>query len=213
MADLKSMRKRFIAIATTLAVIAFVAVIYLLFPVGASNSEVKSDLAQADRDATMKEAQAKPLRGLPEKLVRTNEDIVKFYRNRLPAEQSQVSEVLGKLASAEGVILSDVKYDNFDTDIPQLREVAVEAQLSGEYAKLVRFINAVERDKTFMIVDGITLDEEKGGAIRLQLRFETYLRPAFAELASAEKPEEVKLPSSSGKKSEKTQPAAKKAKP
>ena len=214
MANLTRTRKRFVVAASVLAAITLLAIAYLLFPVGASNTELAADLLQANKEVAMKENQAQPLRGLPEKLVKTNEDIVKFYRERLPAEPSDISDKLGKLAAANGVALSDVKYENFDTDIPQLRQVVVEAQLSGEYSKLARFINTVERDKTFLIVDGITLDDQKGGAVRLQLRFETYLRPAFVELASTEKPREIKLPSSTKKPDNKKAqtPAAAKAK-
>lgn len=198
MADLKRTRKQFVVLASVLAVITVAAVIYLLFPVGATNAELNDELKQTNKELEMKEAQVKPLRGLPEKLVQTNQDIVKFYRDRLPARQSDISEELGKLASAQGVTLSDVKYENYDTDFPDLKEVVVQAQLSGEYSKLARFINAAERDKTFLIVNEVTLDEQKGGSVRLQMRFETYLRPAFAELASEEKPADIKLPARTG---------------
>ena len=194
MADLRRTRKQLVVVASALAVISVAAIVYLLFPVGASNAELNDQLAQTNKELEMREAQVRPLRGLPEKLVKTNQDIVKFYRDRLPARQSDISEELGKLASAQGVTLSDVKYENYDTDIPDLKEVMVQAQLSGEYSRLAHFINAAERDKTFLIVNEVTLDEQKGGSVRLQMRFETYLRPAFAELASVDKPAEIKLP-------------------
>jgi type IV pilus assembly protein PilO len=118
------------------------------------------------------------LRGLPEKLVTTHEEINDFYRKRLPARQSVVSEEIGKLASENHVTLSDVRYDNLETDIPDLRELTVDAQLSGEYANVARFINAVERNKVFFLVGGLTLDEQKAGNVRLQLKLESYLQPS-----------------------------------
>jgi hypothetical protein len=178
MADLKQARKTFRAAAIVLGGVAAAAALYLALPVGASNAELSNDLKQSTREVEIKEKQAAPLRGLPEKLVKTNEDIRKFYRNRLPQHQSDVSEELGKLASREGVTLSDVKYENFDTDVPELRAVVVESQLSGEYSRIAKFINAVERDDMFLMVDSLTLDDQKGGAVRLQLKFGTCLRPA-----------------------------------
>lgn len=190
MADLRKTRKRFAAVSVVLAVISALAGLYLAIPIGASNTDLNNDLKQTTTALETKEQQVAPLRGLPEKLVKTNEDITAFYRNRLPARQSDVSEELGKLASAENITLSDVKYENFDTDIPALRAVVVEAQLSGEYSHLAKFINAVERDKMFLIVDGLSLEDQKSdqkngaNAVRLTLRFGTCLRPA--DLAAAE---------------------------
>src|SRR5437879_5453798 len=134
-----------------LAAVALLAAFYLLVPMGQSNAELYKELDQTRNDFKSKEAQVKPLRGLPQKLVATHEQIGKFYMDRLPAKQSVVSEEIGKLASKSGVTLSDVHYETLETDIPELRAVIVDAQLSGEYAKVARFINAVERNKTFFL--------------------------------------------------------------
>jgi Tfp pilus assembly protein PilO len=215
MADLNRTRRQFIVTASVLAVVTAISLAYLAFPIGATNTELAQQVTQINKELAIKEAQAKPLRGLPEKLVKTNEDIVKFYRERLPVNQSDVSEELGKLASANGVSLSDVKYEDFDTDIPGLRQVVVEAQLGGEYPKIARFINAAERDHTFLMVDAITLDDQKSGTVRLQMHFETYLRPAFAALAPIDRPAEIKLPPAQKKigNSKPQAPAAQKARP
>jgi Tfp pilus assembly protein PilO len=214
MADLKRARKQFIITASVLAVVTLASLAYLVFPGNASNAELNMQLVQASKELTIKEKQVEPLRGLPEKLVKTNQDIIDFYRKRLPVNASDVSEELGKLASANSISLSDVKYEDFDTDIPGLRQIAVEAQLSGEYSKIAKFINAAERDNMFFIVNAITLDDQKTGSVRLQIHFETYLRPAFAELAASEKPGDIKLPAAN-KKPGKTSapPAAQKARP
>jgi Tfp pilus assembly protein PilO len=180
MADLRKIRTRFTVIAGLLAAVALLAGFYLLFPMGRSNAELYKELDQTRLELKQKEAQVKPLRGLPEKLVATHAAIGKFYVDRLPAKQSVVSEEIGKLASKTGVTLSDVRYENLETDIPDLRAVSVDAQLSGEYAKVARFINAVERNKTFFLVDGLTLDEQKAGNVRLSLKLETFVRPAAA---------------------------------
>lgn len=191
MADLRTMRKRFAITSIVLAVIAALGALYLALPIGASNADLNADLKQSNKELDIKEKQVAPLRGLPEKLVKTNEDITRFYRDRLPERQSDVSEELGKLATAESVTLSDVKYENFDTEVPTLRAVVVEATLSGDYAKLAKFINAAERDKMFLMVDSLSLDDQKGGTVRLQLRFGTLLRPSNIASASPETTKEA----------------------
>ncbi|MCU1310045.1 MAG: hypothetical protein JWO20_1170 [Candidatus Angelobacter sp.] len=187
MADLSRVRTRFKVLSGVLGGIAVLAVLYLVLPIGRTNAELYTDLNDTRDEFKRKEIQVRPLRGLPEKLLTTHGAINDFYRNRLPARQSTVSEEIGKLANANHVTLSDVHYDNLETDIPDLRELTVDAQLSGEYANVARFINAVERNKVFFLVDGLNLDDKKAGAVRLQLRLETYQRPGSVQSAP-EKP-------------------------
>jgi len=40
--------------------------------------------------------------------------------------------------------------------------------------QLVRFINALERDRLFFIIDSVELGGEQGGLVKLQLKLETY---------------------------------------
>jgi predicted alpha-1,6-mannanase (GH76 family) len=48
--------------------------------------------------------------------------------------------------------------------------------LSGDYRPLVQFINTVERDKMFFVIDGVTLTGQQTGTVNLRLRLTTYLR-------------------------------------
>ncbi len=57
----------------------------------------------------------------------------------------------------------------------------MEITLSGDYLQEVKFINALERDKMFFLIDGIALGEQQGN-VRLQLKLETYLRSGAAAL-------------------------------
>ena len=59
----------------------------------------------------------------------------------------------------------------------ELTEARMDASLSGDYRPLVLFINSLERDKMFFLIDGIALGEQQGN-VRLQLKVETYLRGA-----------------------------------
>jgi len=52
----------------------------------------------------------------------------------------------------------------------------VQADLSGDYLQIARFINELERDKLFYIVDGVQLGSSESGTVRLQITVETYLR-------------------------------------
>ncbi len=176
MASLTEARKRFTVIAAVLGGIALLAVLYLVMPFSTATSEQFRELDQTRAEFKNAERQVLPLRGLPTKLVKSQQDIRSFYRERLPAKYSVISEELGKLASHSGAILSDVRYDTFETDLPDLEQVTMTAAVSGDYAKVVKFINAVERNKVFFLIDGLSLADQKAGVVRLDLRMETYLR-------------------------------------
>ena len=83
---------------------------------------------------------------------------------------------LGKVATENGVQLSGVKYEEKDAPIEGLHKLNMEITLSGGYLQEVKFINALERDKMFFLIDSIALGEQQGN-VRLQLKLETYLRP------------------------------------
>ena len=61
-----------------------------------------------------------------------------------------------------------------------MRRVEIEADLAGDYLQLVRFINALERDHLFFLVDSVVLGGEQGGVVKLQLKLETYLKTGAA---------------------------------
>ncbi len=91
------------------------------------------------------------------KLKQASTDIAEFDKERFPAEYSTVSEQLGKLAAASGVQIAAVKYDDKDAPVEGLRKLKIEVALSGSYLQEVKFINALERDKLFFVIDGVTL--------------------------------------------------------
>jgi type IV pilus assembly protein PilO len=83
---------------------------------------------------------------------------------------------LGQLAAANGVSIEQARYKVGEAEVGRLQPVEMEAQLSGNYVSLAKFINALERDEMFFIIDGIALAGEQKGPIKLQLKFETYLK-------------------------------------
>jgi type IV pilus assembly protein PilO len=113
---------------------------------------------------------------LDKKLPRAKQQIEEFYQERFPAEESSISASLGSVSAASGVRLSGVKYTVKDAPIEGLQRVEIAAILSGDYLQLVRFINALERNKLFFLVDGVELGSEQNGVVGLQLRIETYMR-------------------------------------
>ncbi|MGA9553028.1 MAG: hypothetical protein WBR30_12310, partial [Candidatus Sulfotelmatobacter sp.] len=74
-----------------------------------------------------------------------------------------------------GVAIQHVNY-KVEEGSGRLQPVEMEADLSGSYVSLARFINALERDDMLFIINNITLAGEQNGPIRLQMKLETYLK-------------------------------------
>jgi hypothetical protein len=60
-------------------------------------------------------------------------------------------------------------------------DLEMHAGLDGQYVNVVKFMNAVERDKMFFIIDSVGLtgsrDQRAGvGEVRLDMKLDTYLR-------------------------------------
>ncbi|HVJ09127.1 MAG TPA: GspMb/PilO family protein [Acidisarcina sp.] len=125
------------------------------------------------------ELQTAPLRGLSGKVEQARSDADKFYAQRIPATYSSIAAELGSLAVKNGIRLTRVQYTQTPA-LAGLAEIRMDASLSGEYPGLMRFINGLERDKSFFLISGLTLTGQQGGVVNLRLRVITYLRAADA---------------------------------
>ena len=109
------------------------------------------------------------------------------------------------MAVASGVRLSRVQYAQEKPGV-ELTEISMDAGISGDYPSIMRFINALERDRIFFIIRGMSLTGQQGGLVNLRLRVSTWLRPADAEASglpmAPSKGDESPAASLSGKEGE-----------
>jgi len=176
MPDLRQTRKD---IKTSLAImlaVDVVAVAVLISPLVGSTDSRRQELNQLWSELQTKTRQVEPLRNLPDKVQNASRQISDFYKRRLPARDSEILTEFGKLAVANGVTIEQAKYRVLPEEAGQLRPVEMEADLSGNYGSLARFINALERDDMFFIISGIALGGEQKGPVKLQMKLETYLK-------------------------------------
>ena len=175
MASIRETRRTLVPVVVVLGLIVLVCVGYLMSPAGRSREARQRDFDGLNAQLAAKRQEVLPTRGMDGKLKQAATDIGVFYKERFPAEYSTVSETLGKLAAANGVQIAAVKYDDKDAPVEGLRKLEIEVALSGSYLQEAKFINALEREKLFFVIDGVTLGEQQGN-VRLQLKLETYLR-------------------------------------
>ncbi len=174
MPDLRQMRNRMKIAIAALVLVDVAAAAMLLTPLAGSAEQRQQELQQSWLQ--LKSRESAPWRGLDKKIPMAQRQIEDFYHDRFPAEDSSISADLGKLASQTGVRMSAEKYTHKDSDVEGLQRVEIEADLSGDYLQLVRFINALERNRLFFMVQSLELGSEQQGTVKLQIKVETYLR-------------------------------------
>lgn len=159
------------------AILAVAALAVLISPLARPSSGGQKEFLDVRTRVQQKMKQVIPPDQVDTRVQEARQQIDKFYADRLPAEASTISVELGKLAAESGVHLSTAHYAAADTDVSDLEQVTITANLSGDYLQIVKFINLLERDRLFFIVDNVNLVERgTGGAVSLQVVAETYLR-------------------------------------
>jgi len=178
MGDLQQTRKKFIAAATILGLIALVLLFYLVW--GGSQSVQKAqeaDLDQQIRSLTKEIALRKS--NDPSK---TREDLRRLYADDIPTRQSQISQRLEKLVQDSGVTEQSIRYSADTAEkntLPGVQQLKVETSVTGDYTKVARFINAIEQDKLLFIINRISLNsQQERGGVSLQITFNTFLGEA-----------------------------------
>jgi len=165
--------------------------LYLLIQIAFAwrSAHSQNEAALQQQRAALKAAQdaKKPLEGLDGKLRKATEQSDAFYQKRLPYAYSQVAGELGALAKKQNVKLTRVQYAEdpvLENSSGALTDVRMDASLSGDYRQLVLFVNGLERNKMFFLINGVTLTGQQSGTVGLRLRLTTFLRPPVGKESS-----------------------------
>jgi hypothetical protein len=189
-----TLRNLHIAGVVVLGLVNLYLLVHMAFAWRAATSDDAAALASQTIAMKTAEIGRRPLEGLDEKLAQATKDADKFYKQRLPFANSEVAGELGALAKKQGVKLIRVQYA-YSPVLPgaagELTEARMDASLSGDYRPLVLFVNALERDKMFFLITGVTLTGQQSGTVGLRVRLTSYLRSPVgtenAETGSSEK--------------------------
>jgi type IV pilus assembly protein PilO len=172
MPDLKETRRKLKIALGVIVAVDVLSLGILVSPLVGSTESRRQELAQLWQQLQVKTRQAEPLRGLDKKIPLATQQIDQFYKERFPTHDSDVAEALGNLAKENGVKIQSFKYKWEDPDSVGLRRVQIEASMQGDYQPLAKFLNGLERDKIFFIVNSVGLAEQNG--LVLQMKLETY---------------------------------------
>jgi hypothetical protein len=149
----------------------------------AIRSDQSPEFLQEEARLAQLESQMNHLNGLPQKVDTADKDAQKFYDARIAPNYSTVLAQLGAIATKSSVRLSRAAYVP-NPALSGLTELHIDASLTGQYSDLMHFINGIERDRdhTFFIINGVTLNGQQGGLVNLRLRMTTYLRGGATDL-------------------------------
>lgn len=172
--------KRLVMVALIiLGVVDLIALGVLLSPFAKSRQEKEAELRHYQTQFKDKEREVGPSRGMERKISTATGDIANFYQDRLPAKYSQIDAALGKAAQDSGVQLQDINFKPDKKAVDDLERVQITLTISGPYVNDVKFINQVERDHVFFVIDSVTLAGSING-VQLQVNAETYFRTGAA---------------------------------
>ena len=187
MADLRKTQKQVSTALIAMGVLSLVAAVVLLSPLVGSAESRRSELTDLSNELRVKTHEVVPLRGIDKKIVEARGEIKDFYDARFPEVESSVSESLGRVASENNVKIDSAKYDSKADDRNEksetkeaqavgLRRVQIEASFSGSYPSMMRFVNELEKAKTFFLVDSVNVGEAQGGDVKLQMKLEAFVK-------------------------------------
>ncbi len=162
-----------------LLLVCLVCVGVLLSPLAKSRVQREADLREMQSEFQDKERELGPTKGMDTKIDAAKMNIAGFYKDRLPAQYSQIDAALVKAGQDTGVQLQGIAYKADKKLVDDLQRVDIQLTISGPYVNDVKFINAVERDKVFFVIDSVQLGSGTNG-VQLQVKAETYLRVGAA---------------------------------
>src|SRR5512140_2599872 len=162
MANLRAARRNLYAIAAILIVVDVIALFVVLSPSSASAAK-EAEFQQLRQQVQTKSRAVVPPDQVQQRVEEARNQIAKFEQDRIPAQPSDLTIELGKLASDSGVHLGTVRYDELDSDVPDLRHYRISATIAGDYLQAVKFINSLERSRHFYVIDNVNLGEQQQG--------------------------------------------------
>ncbi len=176
MRDIREARLRFAVIMALLSAVCLGAGGVLLSPIGATPRARRQELERLRAELRAKALEAEASRGIDQKVMVAKDQLAEFYRDRLPAGYASVSEELGKVAAATGVSLGAGRYHAEPSEVAGLQSLHIDVAITGDYVQTVKFINAVEREKTFFLIDTIALAQQHDGVVQLQIGIDVLLK-------------------------------------
>lgn len=189
-------RRMFLIPLAVLALFDIVLIVVLATRLTATTTAREHERDDLELEKTKLEQALKPFQDIDKKLPAAKNDVRDFYGTRFPEYYSKLSDELNKLSQQEGIQLANIVYATPDATVlsesrgthgpstPGTQPIRISTAISGDYTKIVKFINALERDQSvFFIVEKLGLSSagagqpgQGAGAVSLQISLLTFMR-------------------------------------
>jgi len=182
MPGLRDLRTRLLILVVVLLLLDAAAITVLLSPIGKDSEARQQHYRQLLLEKAADSQAADATHGMEHKIEIAGEQEKDFHRERFIRRYSEMSETLARIARESGVRVSDIKYAASKQDRAKQKTPAgyealeILMQVHGSYTEDMRFINAVEREKTLLIIDDVSFGGMKGDELTVSVRLTTYLR-------------------------------------
>jgi len=164
-----------------------VLIAWLLSPQAPSRAANQQQLNAARAQLISLRAQAAQRHRLNRQLQTSERQVQALIATGVPQQAEASSKLLtefSRIATASQVQVSGAQFQPDKDASLGLRRVAINLQVAGGYAGVVRFINGLERSPLFFIIDQVSVSgssatsaaSENGGQVTLQLQLEAYER-------------------------------------
>jgi type II secretory pathway pseudopilin PulG len=187
--NLRDVRTQLLIVVAVLLLLGLAAIAVLVSPAGRSRSARQQQYEQLRLYKIEKTMEAAATQGMGQKIATAREQEADFNRERLVGRYSAMSEQLSHIAGEAGVSVSHVQYDEHsertersgrsDKETPPGYDgIGITIQVHGSYAQDIRFINAVERQKMLLLIDGVSFSGMHGEELSVSVHLSTFLRSA-----------------------------------
>jgi Tfp pilus assembly protein PilO len=176
-----TLKRRVIVLSLALLIVADVALAVYSWNLPSAQS-AQQELARVtrNRDLLKKDIQrAQEIRG---RIPAIQKDCDAFEHSLFPESTgySAVSDELGALAAKSGLRLNSRALVPKGVKGRELTELTIEAQVTGDYRGVVRFLNGLQRSSNFYAVEGLSAHSaaQTRGGLQVTVHIKTYFRAA-----------------------------------
>jgi hypothetical protein len=178
MRDIKEARRRFRLVLAVLLAFCLGSAGVLLSPIGSSARARQRQLDELQAELRAKSVANVPLQAIDVRLAHAQGEISNFYQSRLPSSYASISERLGAIASDAGVSLITGSYQGSASGVQGMEHLLINVSITGDYLHAVKFINATERETMFFVIGYVSLTQQQGSKVQLQIRIEAFRKEA-----------------------------------
>lgn len=176
-----TLRRRLILSALTLLLLADAGLAAFSWRMAATPKTPEQELARQASQVKFLKGDIDRVEKIRKDLSQTVADFDRFEKSLLPANTgySAITAEVGELAKGAGLRMQKITFHQTEVKGRPLLEIQIDAEVSGSYLGVVRFLNGLQRSADVYVVDSLGLATDRQGnsnEIRVNLRMRTFFR-------------------------------------